>query len=81
MKRHFKKEFPNVVKIQPFQLENSFTHLDQRFFGQKSGFKDIIFSVHKSLESSQAELMLLIDAEKASESLNTKLAFKNIEYI
>ena len=54
---------------------------DQLCLGQKCGIEHAIHALRHEFETPQAEAMLLIDAENAFNSLNRKLALKNIELI
>ena len=54
---------------------------DQLCLGQKCGIEHAIHALRHEFETPQAEAMLLIDAENAFNSLNLKLALKNIEMI
>ena len=54
---------------------------DQLCLGQKCGIEHAIHALRHEFETPQAEAMLLIDAENAFNSLNRKLALKNIEII
>ena len=67
-----------MYKIRPSDLKN----LGKRFqlcLGHKCGTEYAIHSLRKEFEKPETDAKLLIDAEKAFNSLNRELALKNVE--